>query len=131
MIGLAALAVMAHILLGTALAAPMGEEFPLRLGDSESVDEGSLSLTFVEVARDNRCPKDVQCIVAGEAVAIFAAETSDGASADLTFEVPPGGSATQSYEGYTITVVSVDPQTHSKRRIKPEDYVARVLVERS
>ena len=130
MIGLATLAMMAHIVLGTACAVSLGEEFSLRPGESESVDEDSLALTFVEVARDNRCAKDVQCIVAGEAVAIFRAETSDGASADLTFEVQPGGSAQQPFEGYTITVVSVDPQTHSKRRIQPEDYIVRVLVER-
>ena len=39
----------------------------LAVGDTVVVDGSDMSLTFVGVPRDSRCPRDVQCIVAGEA----------------------------------------------------------------
>ncbi|WGK65716.1 hypothetical protein [Croceiramulus getboli] len=40
----------------------------VRLGQGETADLGAIQLKFVEVITDSRCPKNVQCIWAGEAI---------------------------------------------------------------
>ena len=124
-----ATAALALAVAATAAAGSLGEESELRSGETVSYDEGALSLTFEGVSRDNRCPKGVQCIVAGEAVVELTAEAG-GAHATLTFKVP-GRDPSQDFGGYTITVTAVDPQTRPGRQIAPEDYVVRLVVERS
>ncbi len=111
----------------TAGAVPLGETFSLAVGESAAIDGEDLRLTFDGVSRDNRCPKDVQCIVAGAATVVLI----DGEGRELTVDVPPGGDAGVELDGYRITVVSVDPQTVSTRRIEPDDYVVTVVVKRS
>ncbi len=115
----------------SAAAGSLGEGLALQPGETARFEQESLAVTFEGVSRDNRCPRDVQCIVAGEAVVELTVETSGSAPGKLTLKVPGGGSAAGSFEGYTITVTAVDPQTLSRRRIAPEDYVARIVVERS
>jgi hypothetical protein len=114
----------------TAGAVPLGESFSLAVGESESIDGEDLILTFDGVARDNRCPKGVQCIVAGAATVVLVAEIG-GETRELTLDVPPGGSASERLDGLEITVERVDPGAVAGRRIEPEDYVVTVVVERT
>ena len=91
------------------------------------MEEADLSLTFTTVTHDSRCPKDANCIVAGEAIVVFEALSGD-ARTDLTFKVPPDGDDAQGLEHLTITITELDPQTESGKRIEPASYVAKVLV---
>ena len=61
---------------------------------------------------------------------VLTAESGDGEERELTFDVPPGGSAAVGYDGLEITVAKVEPETHSQRRIAPGDYVVTLVVER-
>ena len=49
------------------------EPFSLAVGETVTADGTDLSLTFAAVPRDSRCPRDVTCIVAGEAVVVLEA----------------------------------------------------------
>ena len=69
----------------TVAAVPLGERFDLAVAESASIDGEGLDLTFDGVTRDNRCPKDVQCIVAGAATVVLIA-ASDGERRELTLE---------------------------------------------
>ena len=66
------------------------EPFSLAVGETVTVDGTDLSLTFAAVPRDSRCPRDVTCIVAGEAVVVLEARLG-GQETELTFKVPPEG----------------------------------------
>ena len=73
------LAMKAHLIVGTAMLAAtiacsspaqpspvaLGEPFDLRPGERISI-AGGVSLLFVDVASDSRCPIDVMCVSAGE-----------------------------------------------------------------
>lgn len=113
----------------TAGAAPLGETFSLAVGESAAIDGENLRLTFDGVPRDNRCPRDVQCIVAGAATVVLTAE-GGGTQEELTVDIPPGGSAAGHFEGFEITVANVEPAADTRRRIEPEDYVVTLVVER-
>jgi hypothetical protein len=100
------------------------------VGDTVEVEGAELAMTFSEVASDSRCPKDVTCVRAGEAIVHFIVEPAGGEETALEFEVPPGGGAEESFEDLDIIIVELNPQTESGKRIEPPAYVATVKVER-
>lgn len=106
------------------------EPFSLRVGESARLDDTNLTLTFTGVTGDSRCPKDVVCVWAGEATVVLEAQMGDGETAKVTFKVPPGGSSTNEFQDFTLTVMELQPQTVSTKRIEATDYVAKILVVR-
>jgi hypothetical protein len=100
------------------------------VGDTVEIEGAELAMTFSEVVSDSRCPKDVICVRAGEAVVHFIVEPAGGDKTSLEFEVPPGGGDEGSFEDLDIIIVELNPQTESARRIEPSEYVATVKVER-
>lgn len=101
----------------------------LAVGESAVLDDGELTLTFREVRNDSRCSEDVSCIVAGEATVILGAVLPSGRGEDLTFEVPPKGTASTDYESYRITILELEPQNRSDREIAPDEYSVRIQVD--
>ena len=115
-----------------AIVAPEPEldrAFDLEVGESATLEAQSLTVRFDSVTSDSRCPKDVSCFVAGEAVTLLEL-TYSGKSSMVTFRVPPGDGDTQDHEGWSIAIVALEPQTNSRRRIPKDDYVATILVTR-
>jgi hypothetical protein len=102
----------------------------LRIGDTAAVEGADFSLRFVEVRSDSRCPKNAQCVWAGEATVVLEARPNEGAPSELVFKIPPGGSAETSFGDLEIRVVSLEPPTESGRKIETSEYVATVEVEK-
>ena len=50
---------------GEAIQVKLGEPFELRIGEKASVAGGEVTLTFLAVPQDSRCPKGEQCIWRG------------------------------------------------------------------
>jgi hypothetical protein len=44
----------------------LGQDFPLRVGQSASIKGEELQIKFLEVVADSRCPRGVTCIWEGE-----------------------------------------------------------------
>ena len=103
------------------------ESFSLAVGETASVEGTDFSLRFAAVTRDSRCPKDVTCIVAGEAVVVFVARVG-GEDSELTFKVPPRSKDEQAFGRFTIAIVELEPETDSTKKIDASDYVAAVVV---
>lgn len=106
--------------------APYGEPFRLPLGESVAVADTDLSLTFVAVERDSRCPKGVQCVRAGEAIVVLSIQRR-GETSEMRFEVPPGGAVNASFAEHTISL-ELEPEAVAGKRIERDDYVAIVTV---
>jgi len=113
-------------------AGRLGESLTLGVGESVRVEDVDLTIAFQEVASDSRCPKDVTCIQAGEAVVLLALGTEAGEKAVLELGVPPGGSSIEaSFHDIRITIVELIPQKESGKPIDPATYVATVKVSRA
>jgi hypothetical protein len=128
----AAVVFMAGLLLeGLVAAAPTQEPSArLRVGEALQIGGARTSLTFVRVERDSRCPRGARCIRAGEAVVVFSLREDDGGVSTLTFEVPPGGGASQSFRGYRVQIIGLDPQAETDVEIAPDDYVASIATQK-
>lgn len=105
----------------------VGEAFTLSPGQRVTV-AGALGVRFEGVDGDSRCPRDVTCIRAGEAFVKLTLLEADATT--LTLEVPPGGGAEGSVEGWTVTVQQLAPEPLSTRPIKPSDYEATIVITR-
>ncbi|HEY7819160.1 MAG TPA: hypothetical protein VIG29_13130 [Vicinamibacteria bacterium] len=112
--------------------ARLGEAFTLELGTSVRIEEADLTLGFEEVGSDSRCPKDVNCIQAGEALVQLSVAAGAGEKTILEFSVPPGGaSPAAKFQDLLVTVLELEPQKESEKSIDPSSYVAKVKVVRS
>lgn len=110
-----------------AAEAILGEPFELRVGERVEVEGSELSLAFVRVDSDSRCPKDVICIWAGEAKLVFRARVGSSEEGELVL-ISPGEKARAAFGRYRIEVVALAPEPDSRRKIAPEDYVATLRV---
>jgi hypothetical protein len=88
-----------------------------------------LKLTFDRVRADSRCPLDVICIQAGEAIVVLTLSQSAAAPAERELRTTPAFSDA-SYLSYVIKLVALAPYPRSTQQIRPEDYVATLTVER-
>ncbi len=110
-------------------AVRFGESFSLRVGEAARVEDAGITVTFQKVLSDSRCPKDVTCIQAGEAVVLLALDTEGGRSSVLELAVPPGGSSpAATVESFRVTVLGLQPQKESRKPFDPAAYVATLRV---
>ena len=101
------------------------------VGESASIDHTNLTLTFTGVTGDSRCPKDVVCVWAGEAIVVLEGQIGDEESSEVSFKVPPGGSSTNEFQDFKVTIMELEPQTVSTKRIEATEYVAKIVVVQS
>jgi hypothetical protein len=104
------------------------QEFELGPGQSVLIGTEPLKITFEAVTADSRCPPEVQCVWAGDAVAKILAAT--GTQAAVTHELHTnGGFATQVNHGaYRIRLTAVAPGPREGVTIPPSSYVITLLV---
>lgn len=103
-----------------------GASITMAAGTAVTVRGSTITLRFLAVTEDSRCPRDVTCIWAGEVkVALEILERSQPAS---QVELAEGASKTSG--GYRVTLVRVEPYPTSQARIAPQDYRAMLQVDR-
>jgi len=87
-----------------------------------------LRLKFDRVLSDSRCPSDVACIQAGEAVVAVTAIAADGSRP--RFELHTAGATSVVHAGLTIALEGLEPRPVSSRSIRPSDYRLTLRVSR-
>lgn len=105
---------------GPSTDVPLGEEFTLKPGESAAVQGTDLRVSFDKVVEDSRCPADVVCIRAGEAVVALQASWKDG-NALVQLRTVEGGNEA-SAGAYRVRLARVEPYPLASRPITPADY---------
>jgi hypothetical protein len=130
-----------HLLLATAISAtasaspaPPASPSPVLLGHmvavavGETVDvEGGLTLSFLSVAEDSRCPADVVCVWEGNAQVELEARIEGEEAFSIELDTNPGFQTELSYPGFTIGLVGLEPYPRSDTPMS-EPYHAILLV---
>ena len=102
----------------------LGAEVTLAPGETVSVKTAAMTVRFVAVTEDSRCPRDVTCVWAGEVkVSLSIQESSKVAS---PAEVSEGGSTLAG--GYRVTLVRVEPHPVTGANIAPQAYRATLKI---
>jgi hypothetical protein len=105
------------------------ERFTLAPSEVATVRDVDLSIQFVTVSGDSRCPADAVCIQGGDALVHI--RVIDGGSSS-SYELHTGDSsrATVTHKQARIALVELQPYPFSSRTIAPGDYRATLTVSR-
>ena len=94
----------------------------LKEGENKFLKEYEMNVTFKKMTEDSRCPKEVNCIWAG--VATAEVEVMGLYTRPVTLKLSTmsdakkGYTKSQEFNGYTITLVEVSPQTTAEKGFK-------------
>ena len=123
------------------LVAEQGVEFALAPGEMATITDAGLTIKFIAVLNDGRCPSDIECTESGPVQLSLSAQKDNGTAAKLamqTFTDNDGRSPSMEfegimdrivYEGYLIRIVGVLPYpVNLSTSIKQNDYRVSFLV---
>ncbi|WP_019634187.1 hypothetical protein [Actinomadura atramentaria] len=103
-----------------------GTEFTLAPGESVRVRGAPLTLTFVRVAGDSRCPREVQCVWQGDATVVLrGAEGNRATDHELHTAAGPAEAAVG---GHRVRLTALAPG-RTTRGVAPGDYRARLRLD--
>ena len=103
-------------------SSPQKDIIYLEEGENLYLEEAEMNVTFKRMLDDSRCPKDVQCIWLGNARAEV--EFMGVATRPMVLQLSTlndankGFQKSQNFNGYTITLISVSPETTSGKGFK-------------
>jgi hypothetical protein len=106
-----------------ATGAALGEEFTLAIGQSKAITGENITIKFLYVTADSRCPGNVTCIWAGE-VSCMVEITRPGASLLTLVLTEPGLTdqpSNQQFDGHSIAF-RVNPYPTAGKQIAKGDY---------
>lgn len=107
--------------------AQTGQQFRLQVNRQKSVAGGRLTVKFVSLVEDSRCPTDVNCVWAGNAKVQIKVTGRRGAS--KTFELNTNlEPKTVTFEGYEIKLEGLTPAPKSNIKINRNGYTATLAV---
>lgn len=104
-------------------------ELVLRIGQSESLDADGLTMQFDRVVEDSRCPMDVTCVWAGDAVVrLTIGRRASTVTVDL--RLSERGERERVEGAYRIRLERLLPERVSTRSIDAGDYRAHLSIAR-
>jgi hypothetical protein len=115
---------------GTVFAkAPRTESVKVQIHKETKLVRSKLSIKFVELVDDSRCPTGVQCIWAGNGKIRVSIKRASGAA--KIFEMDTNGpNNSVLYAGYKITLTGLTPHPAENIRINRNGYVAAFTVQK-
>lgn len=126
-----AFAILALVGCDESLTAPtvaLNQEFVLAPGEVAKVADTGFRIRFVEVQGDARCPADVVCIQAGDALVRIEVLSFGGGA--QPYDLHTGDLRPVVHEGFTIALVNLAPYPFSSKTILPDEYRATLRVTR-
>ena len=105
------------------------QQISLRLNKQAKASRSNLTIKFVAV-EDSRCPKDVECVWAGNAKVTIKVTNRRGQS--QTFELNTNlQTKSAKFDGYEIKLGTVTPYPRSNIRINQNGYTASFTITRA
>ena len=111
----------------TSPTAPVNTEFTLAPGEARRIDGEFVTVRFIGVSGDSRCPADAICVLGGSATVEIA--VASGLS-NRSYDLRTGDMQPVVHEGLTIALVQLMPYPFSARTIAPDEYRATLKVTR-
>lgn len=104
----------------------LGQRFELRAG-APALLQGGLTIVFVNVESDSRCPIDAVCIQAGDATVKLTLSHPSASRVERDLHTDRSG-ASVTYLSYTIALAQLGPAPRASQTTRPNDYVATLVV---
>ena len=111
----------------TAVQVGTNRDFEISVGQEAHVQGTPIVVRFQSVSNDSRCPSDVQCVWAGNAVVGLVLSQGDGPSTEASLNTTLDPQSTK-FAGHTIKLVGLKPAPKSGKPISSGAYVATLAV---
>lgn len=110
--------------------AELNTPFQLKIGQSAQLESEGLTIDFLEVTEDSRCPEDVQCVEAGQVSTLVSISKNGTVEGDynLTIGFREEDAVAIIPSGLAIQLKAVDPYPNTTQPIEPADYIATFFV---
>ncbi len=105
------------------------QELTLSHGEEKSVGGSVLFVRFTGVAEDSRCPVDVVCVWAGNALVELGIRMGMGPTFPLQVNTTLEPHFAD-WNGVRVTLLELLPQPRAGVAIRPEEYTVRLRLER-
>lgn len=116
------IALIALIAFAAALSAS-AETGKVFAGKQKAFQKKKISIKFISLVEDSRCPEGVDCVWAG--MAKIKVMVSNKKKASKEFEVTLQGDSDKIiFEGYEIKLMELTPKPKANTRIDPKSYLA-------
>jgi len=113
----------------------LDQPFNLGINGQATLEQSDLSLHFINVTEDSRCPSDVVCVWAGQVSVLIEIKSLEGAAkGNFTLTSMAGSGEKDSVtieaggKSYEIKLQGVQPYPVSTKPIKSTDYVITLMV---
>jgi len=113
-----------------AIAATLGENFQLRVGQSALIESVNMEIGFLGVSSDSRCGKGEACIVEGDAIVRIWLRLDGGDKQERELHTGSKMPNAVDYANFSIGLVVLHPAAIAGRAIAPADYIATIRVAR-
>ena len=125
------LTVILTLVFGSVSAVNAKDDAPIkvRVGKQKKFSRSKISVKFVSLIEDSRCPEGVNCVWAGNAR--IKVQISEGRDAGETFEMNTNlGAKGASFRGYAINLVSLAPTPKADVKVNSDSYAAVFSISR-
>lgn len=104
----------------------LDQSFELKPGNAVDCNcKDKLNIQFASIKEDSRCPKNVNCVWAGQVITTLSV---NGESVELTLGGKDKGKSTHAVNGHTIQLQKVSPYPEGSQKIEAADYVVELIV---
>lgn len=111
------------LVFGISLQAQTNQKVTVQINRQKTLVKNKLTIKFVSLIEDSRCPTDTNCIRAGNAKIKIEFKKAFGAW--KTFELNTNAKPQAvSFAGYTIKLIDVNPKPATNIRINRNGYTA-------
>jgi hypothetical protein len=121
----ALLITLALLLSFTFASAQAAEQLTIKQGQQKVSKTGRITIKFIELTEDSRCPTDVNCVWAGIA-RIKVQLRKNGKTTEV--ELNTNDKKTTVFHGYSVTLKDLQPRQSTTSRYGPAAYSATLTV---
>ena len=111
-------------------AVAFDQSFTLKPGDSVVVGAERVTVAFDRVTADSRCPRDVQCIRAGDATVLVRIARNGQPDGPVELKTTPGG-ATSTMGAFTLTLNELQPVPRAAQPTQAPEYRATFVLSKA
>jgi hypothetical protein len=109
---------------GSVKTIAFGATETMKIGETCKLEKSNVSFTFIDVVSDNRCPRGVNCIQAGEAVILV--KIGGDNPQEITIDTDPKSLARLTIDGGTVEMLELSPYPEARVRIDPAQRALRI-----
>jgi hypothetical protein len=115
------------------IAASLDGSFQFKHNQTAVIEPENLSIKFVNVAEDSRCPVGVECIWAGQAEIELEIKQKDNKPEKIVLISQAGRDelAETQVDDYLIRLLKVEPPRQKDIELKSSDYIITLLISRN